>query len=185
VQNQPGLLGFLDTKEPADLGPRRRQGVRSQEDLASELDSVLRASNLSADRANAIRALILLWHDHMDAAHEIAQQLDTAEGAFIHGIVHRREPDFGNAAYWFRRVGNHPAFARIAQGVDALLKHRAAGAWSPRLIPNQQWDPFKFISACQEASQPTSGEAQLLREAQRVEFEELLGWLAARPNPIG
>jgi hypothetical protein len=185
VQNQPGLLGFLDTKEPADLGPRRRQSARAQEDLATELDSVLRASTLSADREKAIRALILLWHDHLDAAHEISQQLDTTEGAFVHGIVHRREPDFGNAAYWFRRVGKHPSFTRIAQGVDALLKNSASADWSTRLIPNQQWDPFKFISACEEASQPTSAEAQLLRSVQRVEFEELLGRLGGPTSSVG
>ena len=180
VQNQTGLTRFLETEEPADLGPRRRQSVRSQKDLETELDGLLQTSKLSPERDHAIRALVLLWHDHLDAAHEIAQKLDTPDGAFVHGIMHRREPDFGNAAYWFRRVGRHPSFALISQGVMALLKTEASGTWSTRLIPNGEWDPFQFISACEEAGQGNIAEAYLLRNVQRVEFEGFLGWLGAR-----
>src|SRR5206468_11060049 len=46
-------------------------------------------------------------------AHKIAQDLETAEGNFWHGIVHRREPDASNASYWFRRVGKHAVFPAL------------------------------------------------------------------------
>ena len=45
------------------------------------------------------------WHE----AHNIAQDLDTPEGAYWHALVHRAEPDDWNANYWLRRVPDqHP-----------------------------------------------------------------------------
>ncbi|MBM3796805.1 MAG: hypothetical protein FJW31_22770 [Acidobacteria bacterium] len=56
-------------------------------------------------------AMAELWllFDDLDRSHQIYQRLDSREAAFWHGIVHRREPDPANAAYWFRRVGRRHA----------------------------------------------------------------------------
>lgn len=61
-------------------------------------------------------ALIALWHDargDWDAAHQTAQDLDDAEGAWIHAYLHRKEGDAGNAAYWYRRAGKPVASAPL------------------------------------------------------------------------
>ena len=53
-----------------------------------------------------------LWHDsqgHWVASHETAQDIDTAEGAWVHAYLHRKEGDLANAAYWYRRAGKPPA----------------------------------------------------------------------------
>jgi hypothetical protein len=52
--------------------------------------------------------LLALWHDRRgdwDAAHRVAQDIESAEGAWIHAYLHRKEGDAGNAAYWYRRAG--------------------------------------------------------------------------------
>ena len=52
-------------------------------------------------------ALRALWHDakgDWEAAHQTAQDLDEADGAWIHAYLHRKEGDLGNAAYWYRRA---------------------------------------------------------------------------------
>jgi hypothetical protein len=57
-------------------------------------------------------ALRALWQDargNWDAAHRIAQDIEDADGAWVHGYLHRKEGDSGNAAYWYRRAGQHPA----------------------------------------------------------------------------
>ncbi|MGC8548399.1 MAG: hypothetical protein ACP5M4_01755 [Acidobacteriaceae bacterium] len=38
-------------------------------------------------------------------AHEIAQEIHTPNGAWVHAYLHRREGDQGNAGYWYRNVG--------------------------------------------------------------------------------
>ena len=40
---------------------------------------------------------------HYPAA-PIAQGIETHEGAYLHGMIHRQEPDPFNADYWFRRA---------------------------------------------------------------------------------
>jgi hypothetical protein len=52
-------------------------------------------------------ALRALWHDgkgDWQRAHEVAQDIETPDGAWIHAYLHRKEGDEGNAAYWYRRA---------------------------------------------------------------------------------
>jgi hypothetical protein len=49
-----------------------------------------------------------LWHDargDWDTAHEVAQNIEGATGAWIHAYLHRKERDLANAGYWYRRAG--------------------------------------------------------------------------------
>src|SRR5690606_34000258 len=103
----------LDTEEPPMLGPGTREDAVDADELNSRLDEGLERTGIMGEPAQLIRSLVLLWHDHLDASHEISQSIDGPDGSFLHGIMHRREPDFGNAAYWFRKVGDHPVYAAI------------------------------------------------------------------------
>jgi hypothetical protein len=51
--------------------------------------------------------LLALWHDgrgDWDKAHQIAQDIDTPDGAWIHAYLHRKEGDLSNARYWYDRA---------------------------------------------------------------------------------
>jgi hypothetical protein len=53
-----------------------------------------------------------LWYDHRgdwEKAHQIAQALAGPDAAHVHAYLHRKERDFGNAGYWYRRAGRAPA----------------------------------------------------------------------------
>src|SRR5438046_2755350 len=102
---------FLDTAQPADLGPGPRSGVLPEKELGNTLAEAFKGTKLSERTQQLVRALVLLWHDHLDAAHTLAQAIENAEGSYVHAIMHRREPDYGNAAYWFRRVSRHASFS--------------------------------------------------------------------------
>ena len=58
--------------------------------------------------AGLSKLLQAMWYDgknDWDAAHNIAQDISSSEGSWIHAYLHRREGDEGNAAYWYRRAG--------------------------------------------------------------------------------
>lgn len=66
-----------------------------------------------------LRAALWLYVDELDRSHTISQGIEDATGSYWHGIMHRREGDFSNSHYWFRRVGKHPAMSLVGDGYDA------------------------------------------------------------------
>jgi hypothetical protein len=170
------VSALLATPEPPELGPGPRTGIWEESRLARSLDEFFRDANLLDQNQQLIRALILLWHDHLDASHSISQNIANADGAFVHGIMHRREPDCGNAAYWFRRVGRHAAFGEIASRVRALLVKEGQAQLEKELISSGEWNAFAFIDACERcgARGVSDNEKKLLREIQQVETRVLL-----------
>lgn len=167
---------LLDTPELAELGPKRRAGTQTEAALSAKLDGLFHQPKLSSTSQQLIRALILLWHDHLDASHDISQSIENPDGSFVHAAMHRREPDYFNSKYWWRRVGQHPVFPEIAERAGNLLKERGAGELAGKLVPNGEWDAFAFVDACEAAARNHSAnQRELLRELQRIEFEVLLG----------
>ncbi len=73
-------------------------------------------------------SLRAMWEDangNWNAAHAIAQDIDTRAGSWIHGYLHRKEGDLANAGYWYRRAEQAPAHETLdeewARIVSALL----------------------------------------------------------------
>src|SRR5437660_582996 len=54
-----------------------------------------------------------LYFSCFEEAHKIAQDSEKREAELWHAILHRQEPDSGNAAYWFRKAGHHPTFTEL------------------------------------------------------------------------
>ncbi len=73
---------------------------RNYEDVTSTLQHHKPASEWPA-------ALKSLWFDakgDWKASHDIAQDLHTEIGSWIHAYLHRKEGDEFNAGYWYRRA---------------------------------------------------------------------------------
>jgi hypothetical protein len=125
----------------------------------------------------ALAAGLLQIHDFWDASHEAAQQADDlgerGSSAYWHGIAHRREPDASNAAYWFRRVGRHPSFGRLAEVARPILEQHGDAALTGSLLAAGAWNPFAFIDLCTSA-RAGSDRADLALRLQRAEMLVLL-----------
>jgi hypothetical protein len=116
-----------------------------------------------------------LYFSCFDESHSISQDVHTRDGSYWHGIAHRQEPDAGNAAYWFRRVGDHPIFPSLLQAAAEV-----AGASAVKLRLEEQWDPFTFIDFCEEARRKQGSETErVAREIQRAEWQLLFDYCAA------
>lgn len=172
------LQALINQPGPAALGPESRLGTVTQGDLNRTLNELFLRRGVPA-KAELIRALLLLWHDHHDVSHVISQGIENPDGSFVHGILHRREPDYWNSKYWFRRVGQHPCFADLAKRVEPLLASDTK--LTAQLLPRGEWDAFAFVDAVEAAASKPVSDArhQLLRAVQQAEAETALAYFLA------
>lgn len=167
------LKSLIDSTSLASLTPNGRSGTQAPEELNAQLNPILKSSELASRKQELIRGLILLWHDHLDAAHSIAQSIDDSDGSLLHAIMHRREPDYSNSKYWFRNAGRHKCYSAIAEESTRFLKAKNPNLLS-RLVPNGAWDPFAFVDACEAAERVDTPSAGNLKELQKIEFVSFL-----------
>jgi hypothetical protein len=173
-ESTPAGNGLFATPEPPELGPGPRTTVDSIAVVTQRAEELCARHNVRAATRPLVRALALLWHDHLEAAHQIVQDLAGADASYIHAIMHRREPDFGNAKYWFHRVGSHPAYPTLAERARDHLTSPAGARLRTRICPEGNWDAFSFVDACAEARSMDD-----LRAVQALEFTVLLERLLA------
>jgi len=162
--------GHLNELGPGRPNPAAREAL---EQLSIEK---LFAGRRIVDGAMARCCLAGLWlyHDYLERSHELSQEIETASGSYWHGLMHRREPDAGNAKYWFRRVGKHPVFATLASDARGLAEgvpqlDREAG-W---LISAADWDPSAFIDLCESARLGQTAAKALCQAIQEREWQLL------------
>lgn len=126
-----------------------------------------------ADKEMALCSVGALWlkADFFDAAHEIFQEIPTSTGSLWHGISHRREGDFGNAAYWLARCGEHPASA----GMATLMTDKTALPIHSIGKRSTDWDFSNFNRLVeQQAKDPTWHET--LIHLQEFEWRQTFLW---------
>jgi hypothetical protein len=128
--------------------------------LAKQLEDGAASEWTLADpnRSLCTSGLWLLAGD-LDSSHTISQNIGSAEGSFWHGIMHRREGDFGNSKYWFRKVGNHPVFEQLAELSDGIYS-----------------DPFDFVDLCSRLKRSGDESYQRCQRAQWLEWQALMAY---------
>src|SRR5262245_63172112 len=110
----PAITELLDDRLPA-LGPGTPdESVRPKLKALALNRSLAGAKIVDFVASRCVLSGLWLWHDFLDESHRLSQDIDTVEGSYWHAIMHRREPDYGNAKYWFRRVEQHEIFDQLA-----------------------------------------------------------------------
>ncbi|HVW78901.1 MAG TPA: hypothetical protein VHB45_14905 [Alloacidobacterium sp.] len=73
-----------------------------------------------------------LWWDakgDWTRAHEITQEIESPDAAWVHAYLHRKEGDIWNAGYWYRRAGkqesSHDLNTELQEIVEQLLARKS------------------------------------------------------------
>lgn len=70
----------------------------------------------------ALRALRLDRRGDWDGAHEVTQEGDTREGAWVHAYLHRKEGDISNARYWYQRASRPESRESLEQEWEKIAR---------------------------------------------------------------
>ncbi|HEY9046222.1 MAG TPA: hypothetical protein VIN08_10015 [Ohtaekwangia sp.] len=70
------------------------------DDFKTSLNGATPPQHLS----NLLQALWYEGKGDWEAAHNIAQDIHSNDGSWIHAYLHRVEGDLGNASYWYSRA---------------------------------------------------------------------------------
>jgi hypothetical protein len=173
----PVLAGLLQTDRDRELGPGRPDlaNEKSLDDLTLEKAFADRRI-VDRDMAQLCLAGVWLLHDYLDESHTISQNVATPTGSYWHGVMHRREPDFSNSKYWFRRVGEHPVFESLLAATHHLAVDHQFDDEAAQLVAGNQWDPYVFVDLCEAVARGQSNNGRLCRAIQRRECELLFDY---------
>ena len=119
-------------------------------------------------RAALIRSLLFYASDALPEAHRIVQDASGDLAAYIHGMIHRREADFDNARYWYRRAGELPFFSALQS---------ACADVSEDIAKQTNWDPYLFTGMCERSKYGSRTPVKMLTEIQKAEFHGVLDYI--------
>lgn len=175
-QQFPHLRGLFGDQWPScALGPgkpqrERRTQLVGLDDATLFAGAKVRDANLAA----CCRSGLWLVFDFLDESHQISQDIATVEGSYWHGIMHRREPDYMNAKYWFRRVPRHPVFEELGDTARALFRtHAETDPYAEFLEHVQPWDPLAFVDLCEAIAKGKAHCEALARDVAMSEWRLL------------
>ena len=155
------LLEKLTPSEPLDWDLARKTREADDATLLGDRTPV------SPSHATLVRGGLLYALDELDRAHTVFQEDRSDLGSYWHGMMHRREGDFDNARYWFRRAGSQPFFAAL---------HGSASEVSADMAKQPGWDPYLFTGQCEQARHGDTDLIPELVKLQRLEFEAIFDY---------
>ena len=168
----PVFESLIDTSRVAAID----EGVSNREIYAAlqklSIDNAFTDPIIDEDYAAACISGVWLWNDFLDESHTISQEIHTTTGSFWHGIMHRRERDYSNSKYWFRKVRYHKVFDAVAQQAVEL----AGGSDRYALLDGESWNPYAFVDLCQQAAHGAPTVLSYCQAVTRVEWELLFDY---------
>lgn len=133
----------------------------------SKADDATLLGGKEVKKAGLVRGGLLYAVDALDAAHAFFQDDPSDLASYWHGMMHRREGDFDNARYWFRRAGRLPIFAAL---------HGAACEYSATMARQDNWDAYLLTGLCEQVKFGDPDLAPECVKLQTVEFEGLFDY---------
>lgn len=123
--------------------------------------------------------LAVLWliAGDIEASHRISQTMPDEVGSFLHGVMHRREGDFGNAKYWMAKLPGRIG-ADLGQtdddgsdGFESMIRRIVAAA-------PVYGSPRQFVdTVAATLSGGGAHDAAAVVAAQHIEWESVARWV--------
>ena len=96
--------------------------MRSPRMTFADFVATLKLAEPPAALGPALRALWFEAKGDWNAAHEIAQELESPTGARIHAYLHRKQGDLSNARHWYGEAKVEPARGSLEAEWEAIVK---------------------------------------------------------------
>lgn len=172
MSHSPLLTELIPTGHLCPLGPGKPNAALRPKLAALTIEHLFGGHRI-VDRDSARCCLSGLWllHNFLDESHSLSQEIETADGSYWHGIMHRREPDYGNGKYWFRRVGNHAIFPQLLTESQRLIAaEKPVDALAVKVASATSWDPDLFIDWCEQIARGRAKQETLAMKIAQVEW---------------
>jgi hypothetical protein len=140
--------------------------------------NTLAPSTLFRQSLEPTGAMAGLWFyfDGFDNAHQLADSRENANGYYWHAMVHRREGDPENAAYWFRKTRTHPIYQPLATEAANIIREFPGAEFRV-----SKWDPYAFVMFHERAQQqPGTEQERAALHIPRAEWQLLFDYCAQR-----
>jgi len=175
---KPAALPPLDSGEPDNAVFGALQGLTIEKAFDGQKVK---------DKSMAQCCLSGLWllHGYLDRSHQISQQVGSPTGSYWHGIMHRRDGDYGNSKYWFRRVGNHVIWKQLALDAARTMNESGKAGKHAVTLKSSVWDPYSFVDLCKEFAGTSTEMETRLQEVQMREWELLFAYTYAKALGLG
>ena len=115
-------------------------GPLSLNDIQGFYDSELAPLVKNKKYGRLCLAGLMFAQDYIWEGHEIVQDYPELEASWWHAFMHRMEGDYGNAAYWYRRVGEPQQYTALFD----LIKDLSLDSTVSVIQDSSKWDPFEF-----------------------------------------
>lgn len=143
---------------------------------ASASDEATRECELLLDseglRGTLTEAALWLLIGELDRSHEVSQTDNSTEGSFWHGIMHRREGDYWNSKYWFRKVAGHKVLRDLAD----LISKRLETALKDELPFSAMCQAQTVADAYVDAVEDLAGQGKDQLPDHRTQLEIIAWW---------
>ena len=168
------LRGFLEISELPELRAEESLGVPQEEHSELRVNDLFNGIAVD-DEEMALCCLsgVQLLHSELDSSHRTCQSVQTTTGSYWHGIVHRREGDFENSKYWFRKVGEHPIHADLARAAKGVAEKESSDSRFSFLCSQKMWNSAAFVDLCEDVTENCDQGNDSCRMIQMLEWESL------------
>ena len=90
--------------------------------MSEFLSSIEEREEPASESTNELKALWWCKKGNWVKAHDLAQDVGSREGDWIHAHLHRVEGDLGNASYWYSRAGKPKACSSLVDEWEEIVR---------------------------------------------------------------